>query len=95
MHARGLAESLMHYQECLLFLAINRKRKRLTLSSVDNSIIALLFGCLVLLGLTEKSTNYMRSLYVYATMITPQAMTTFKQTRLSKHSRKKYSAVSD
>ena len=26
MYARGLAKSLMHYQECLLFLAINRKK---------------------------------------------------------------------
>ena len=31
----------------------------------------------VLLGLTEKSTNYMRGLYVYTIMITPQAMTNF------------------
>ena len=58
------AESLMHYRECLLFLDINRKRLCQTLSSVDNSIIVLLFGCIVLLGLTEKSTNYRRGLYV-------------------------------
>ena len=32
---------------------------------------------LVLLGLTEKSTNYMRDLYVYAITITLQAMMNF------------------
>ena len=64
MYARVPAESLMHYRECLLFLDINRKRLCQTLSSVDNSIIVLLFGCIVLLGLKEKSTNYMRGLYV-------------------------------
>ena len=56
MYARVLAESLMHYRECRLFLAINRERFCQTLSSVDNSIILLLFGCFVLLGLTEKTT---------------------------------------
>ena len=48
-----------------------------TLLSVDNSVIVLLFGCLVLLGFTEKSTNSMRGLYVYVIVITPQAMTNF------------------
>ena len=51
------AESFMHYRKCLLFLAINRKRLGQALSSVHNSVIVLLFECLVLLGLTEKSTN--------------------------------------
>ena len=77
MYTRVLAESLTHYQECLLFLTINRKKFCQALSSVDNSIIVLLFGCLVLLGLTEKSTSYMRGLYVYVIMITPRAMTNF------------------
>ena len=77
MYARVLAESLMHYRECLLFLAMNRKRLCQTLSTVDNSIIVLFFRCLVLSGLTEKSTNYMRGLYVYVIMITPRAMTNF------------------
>ena len=51
MYAGALAEILMHYRECLLFLAINRKKVCQTLSSKDNSIIVPLFGCLVLLGL--------------------------------------------
>ena len=63
--------------QCLFFLAINRKRLCQALSSVDNSVIFLLFGCLILLGLTEKSTNYMRGLYVYVIMITPRAITDF------------------
>ena len=75
MYARVLAESLMHYRECLLFLAINRKSLCQILLLVDNSIIGFLFGCLVLLSLTEKSTSYMRSLYDYVIMITPRAMT--------------------
>ena len=61
-----------------------RKRLCKTLSSADNSIIVLLFACLVLSVLTEKSTNYMRGLYDYA--ITPSR--TFEQTR-------KYSAAND
>ena len=65
MYAKVLAEKLMHCRESLLFLAINRKMLCQTLSSVDNSIIVLLFGCLVLLGFTEKSTNYVRGLYGY------------------------------
>ena len=69
-------QHLMHYRGCL-FLAINRKRSCQTLSSVANSIIGLLFGCLVLLGFTEKSTNYMRGLYVYVIMVTPRAITNF------------------
>ena len=60
MYAKVLAESLMHYRDCLLFLAISRKRLSQSLSLVDNSIIVLLFGCIVLLGLTEKPTKYMR-----------------------------------
>ena len=59
MYARVLAENLMHCRECLLVLARNRK----TLSSVDILINILLFGCLVLLTLTKKSTNYMRVIY--------------------------------
>ena len=35
MHARVLAESLMHYQECLLFLVINIKRLCLTNSFIS------------------------------------------------------------
>ena len=77
MYARILAERLMHYRECLLFLAINIKRLCQTLSSVNNSIIALLFGCLILAALIEKSTNYMRGLYDYVIMITLRAMTNF------------------
>ena len=63
MYATVLAENLMYCQECLLFLSINRKRLCQTLSSVEISVIVLLFGCLALLGLTEESRNYMRSLY--------------------------------
>ena len=37
----------------VFFIAINRKRLCQTLSSVDSSVIILIFGCLVLLGLTE------------------------------------------
>ena len=77
MNARVLAESLMIYREYLLFLAVNRKRLCQTLSSVDHLILVLLFGCLVLLGVAEKSTNYMRSLYFYDIIITPRAMTNF------------------
>ena len=77
MFARVLAKSLMHYCECLLLLAINRKKLCQTLSSVDYSIIILLFGYLVLLGLTEKSLNYMRGLYEYVIMITSRAMANF------------------
>ena len=44
MYARLLSENLM----CVFFLAINKKSFCQTLSSVDNSIIVLLFGCLVL-----------------------------------------------
>ena len=54
-----------------------QKKKMTNLVSVDNSIIVLLFGCLVLLGLIEKSTNYMRGLYVYVIIITPRAMMSF------------------
>ena len=63
MYARVVAENLMHCREKILFFAINRKRLCQTLSSVDNSVIFLLFGCLILLGLTGKSRNYMRGLY--------------------------------
>ena len=59
-------------------LSYHHKKFFQTLSSVDNSIVVLLFGYLVyLLGLSEKSTNYMRGLYVYVIMITPQVMTNF------------------
>ena len=51
MYARAFAEILMQYRECLLFLAINKKKVCQTLSSEDNSIIVPLFGSLVLLGL--------------------------------------------
>ena len=47
------------------------------MKAFDDSVFVLLFGCLFLLGLTEKLTSYMRGLYVYVTMITPQAMTNF------------------
>ena len=73
MYARVLPESLMHYRECLLFLAINRKRLRQALSLVDNSTTVLLFRCLVLLRLIEKSTNFMKGLYVYVIMIKTRA----------------------
>ena len=68
-----------------------RERLCTTFSSADNSIIVLLFACLVLSVLTEKSKNYMRGLYDYA--ITPSR--TFEQTRLSQHLCKKYSAAND
>ena len=71
MYAKVLAENLMHCQECLAILTSNRKILCQTLSSVDISLNVLLFGCLVLLGLTEKSTNYMRVIYGYVKMITP------------------------
>ena len=77
MYARVLAESLMQYRECVLFLAINRKRLCQFFSSVNNSTIVLLFGCLVLLGLTEKSTSYMRGFYVSIIMITRRAILNF------------------
>ena len=77
MHARVLAESLMHYRESLLFSRINRKRLCQTLSSVDSSIIIHLFGCLVLLGLTKKSTKHMGGLYVYVIMVTSWVMANF------------------
>ena len=65
MYARVQAESIVHYWKCLLFLAINRKRLCLTLSSVDNSITVLLFGCLVLLGFFRKTKKlHERSLYL-------------------------------
>ena len=49
-----------------------------------------------LLGLTEKSTNYMRGVNVYVMMITSPAMTNlYKQARLSKHLCKKYSGAND
>ena len=88
MYARMLAESLMHYRECLFFLVINRKRFCQTLSSIDNSIIALLYGFLVLLGLTEKSPNYMIGLYVFVIMITPGAITNFQANKTCRHSYK-------
>ena len=77
IYARVLAESLMHYRECFLSFAINRKKLCQTLLSESSLIIVLLFGCLVLLDLTEKSTNYIRGLYYYVIMITPRAMTNF------------------
>ena len=77
MYARVLAESLMHCREFLPFLVINKKSLCQTLSLVENSIIVLLFGCLVLLGLTAKTTNYIRGLHDYVIMVTPQAMTEF------------------
>ena len=83
----------VHCLACLLFLVINRKRLCQTFSSVHNSIIVLLSGYLVLLGLIEKSTNYISGLYDYVKMIIPQALTNFEQTRLSKYSYKKYSAA--
>ena len=52
MYAKVLAESLMNYRECFLFLVINRKiLRRQALSSVENSvskIAILLSGCLLL-----------------------------------------------
>ena len=50
----------IHCREFLLFLAINRKTLCQTLSSMHNLVIVLLFGCLVLLCLTEKSADYMQ-----------------------------------
>ena len=73
MYARVPPKKLMHCRESLLFLAINRKQLCQTLSSVENSVIVLLFSFLVLIGLTGKSTNYMRRLCGYVKMITPRA----------------------
>ena len=83
MYAKVLAEKLMHCRESFLFLAINRKMLCQTLSSVNNSVIVLLFGCLVLLGFTEKSTNYVRGLYGYVKQNTPRAMTNFGENKAS------------
>ena len=77
MYAKVLAENLMHCQERLAILTSNRKILCQTLSSVDISLNVLLFGCLVLLGLTEKSTNYMRVIYGYVKMITPSVNASF------------------
>lgn len=62
MYATLLGESFMHCRECFLFLAINRKRVYQTFSPVGSSVVVLLFGSLVLLGFTEKSTNYIGGL---------------------------------
>ena len=77
MYERVLAEKLIYCRESFLFLVINRKKLLQTLSSVKNSVIVLLFGCLVLLGFTGKSTNYVRGLYGYVKMDIPSAMTNF------------------
>ena len=71
MYARVLAESLMHYRECVLFLAINSKK------FVSNYFISGQFNYCSLIGLTEKVTDYMGGYYVYVIMITPHAMTNF------------------
>ena len=47
MYARVFAENLMHYQESLLFLAINRNGCVKLFHQW--AIIVLLFGCLVFL----------------------------------------------
>ena len=65
--------------EYLLCLAFNRKMLYQTLSSVDNSIIVLFYGYLVLSGLTAKSKNYMTGLNDYVTMT--NFWRTFDQTR--------------
>ena len=41
-------------------------------------LIVLLFGCLVLLGLTKESINYMRGLYYYLIISTPWAIANIK-----------------
>ena len=71
----------MSCQECSLFIAINKKRSFQALSSVDNAIIVLLFGYLVALGLTKKSTIYMGVLYDYVKMIAPQDITNFWESK--------------
>ena len=58
-------------------LDIPRKKFYQTFSSVDNSITVLLCECLVLQGLTERLTNYIRGLFVCVKMITHQAMENF------------------
>ena len=77
MYARVLAANLIRCRVCLLFLAISRKRLCQIHSTVDNSIIVLIFGGLVLKDLTEKSTNFKRGYYDYVKMITPGGMTNF------------------
>ena len=64
-------------QKILFLLLLDINRKRLNFSSEDNSFISLLFACLVLLGFTKNSTNYMRGLYVYIKVIVPPAMIEF------------------
>ena len=64
MYVRVLAESLMHCQECPLFLGINRKKWCQTLSSVDNSIIALLFECLLCL-LENQNALHLLVLFIF------------------------------
>ena len=58
-------------------LSYQQKRLYQTLSSVDNSIIVLLFGCSVILGLTKKSAHYLRGLFDHVKMIIPRVMTNF------------------
>ena len=77
MYARVLAANLIRCRVCLLFLAISRKRLCQIHSTVDNSIIVLIYGGLVLKDLTEKSTNFKRGYYDYVKMITPGGMTNF------------------
>ena len=62
MYTRVLAENLMHYQGSLLLLVINRNG--CVKLFYQWTIIVLLFGCLVLLSLHEKSPNYLRRLHV-------------------------------
>ena len=66
-NALSRASSFLSYQQRKIMVKV-------TLSSVDNSTIVLLFGYLVLSAFREKSANYMRGFYVYVIMITPQAV---------------------
>ena len=70
---KSARENVMPCRECLFCLAINRENFCQTFSLVENAIVVLFVGCLVLLGLTEKSINYMKGLRDKVKMITPRA----------------------
>ena len=93
IYLKVLIESLVHCQECPVFLAINRKKFYQTLSSVKNSVTVLLFGSLVLLGLTEKSTSTTSDVFTIVLKRSHLKLwRTFEQPRLINHSYNKYLA---
>ena len=83
----------MHFWECLLYLAINRKKFYQNFSSFDNSITVHLLGCLVLWTLTEKQQTAGEVFTIMSKQLHLKLRRRFGQKMLFKNVYQKYSAA--